>query len=222
MTEWISPTAFLDADGVGDWRVLNDGAVAYFATGSFAAGARLALAIGDLDGLGPRQPDVDVRHDGVTVRLVTVADDRFGVSERDVELARQISGIARELGATPDPSAVQAVQVAIDAMSIPEAMAFWRAVLGYEYRDNEREDLTDLNGRGPFFWFQQMDEPRPQRKRIHIDVWVPPEVAEGRVAAAIAAGGSLVSDAFAPAWWTLADPEGNEVDVVAWHEVREG
>lgn len=222
MIEWISPTKFLEADGVEDWRVLNDGVCAYFGTGSFAAGARLALAIGDLDGLGPRQPDVDVRHDGVTVRLVTIADDRFGLSERDVELARQISGVARELGATPDPSAVQAVQVAIDAMSHPEVMAFWRAVLGYEYRDAEREDLMDLRGRGPFFWFQQMDEPRPQRNRVHIDVWVPPEVAEARVAAALAAGGRLVSDKFAPAWWTLADPEGNEVDVAAWHEVREG
>lgn len=148
MIEWISPTKFLEADGVEDWRVLNDGVCAYFGTGSFAAGARLALAIGDLDGLGPRQPDVDVRHDGVTVRLVTIADDRFGLSERDVELARQISGVARELGATPDPSAVQAVQVAIDAMSHPEVMAFWRAVLGYEYRDAEREDLMDLRGRG--------------------------------------------------------------------------
>ena len=107
-------------------------------------------------------------------------------------------------------------------MSHPEVMAFWRAVLGYEYRDNEREDLMDLHGRGPFFWFQQMDEPRPQRNRIHIDVWVPPEVAEARVAAALAAGGRLVSDRFAPAWWTLADPEGNEVDVAARHEVREG
>jgi 4a-hydroxytetrahydrobiopterin dehydratase len=87
MTEWISPTRFLEADGVEDWRVLYDGVSAYFATGSFAAGARLALAIGDLDGLGPRQPDVDVRHDGVTVRLVTIGDDQFGLSERDVELA---------------------------------------------------------------------------------------------------------------------------------------
>jgi 4a-hydroxytetrahydrobiopterin dehydratase len=222
MIDRISPTKFLEADGVEDWRVLNDGACAYFGTGSFAAGARLALAIGDLDGLGPRHPDVDVRHDGVTVRLVTIADDQFGLSERDVELARQISRVARELGATPDPSAVQAVQVAIDAMSHPEVMAFWRVVLGYEYRDNEREDLMDPRGRGPFFWFQQMDEPRPQRNRIHIDVWVPPEVAEARVAAAIAVRGCLVSDEFAPAWWTLADPEGNEVDVAAWHEVRGG
>ena len=58
-----------------------------------------------------------------------------------------------------------------------------------------------------------MDAPRPQRNRIHLDVWVPPEQTEARVAAAIAAGGHLVSDAAAPAWWILADVEGNEACV---------
>jgi len=31
--------------------------------------------------------------------------------------------------------------------------------------------------------------------------------------AGIAAGGHLVSDAYAPEWWALADTEGNEADV---------
>jgi 4a-hydroxytetrahydrobiopterin dehydratase len=42
---------------------------------------------------------------------------------------------------------------------------------------------------------------------------VPYEQAEARVAAALAAGGRLVRDEFAPAWWTLADVAGNEVDI---------
>jgi 4a-hydroxytetrahydrobiopterin dehydratase len=58
-----------------------------------------------------------------------------------------------------------------------------------------------------------MDAPRPQRNRIHVDLWVPHDQAEARVAAAIAARGQLVSDAHAPEWWTLADAEGNEVDI---------
>ena len=45
---------------------------------------------------------------------------------------------------------------------------------------------------------------------------VPHDQAEARVAAAIAAGGHLVTDEWAPAWWTLADAEGNEVDVATW------
>jgi len=33
---------------------------------------------------------------------------------------------------------------------------------------------------------------------------------------ALSAGGRLVTDEHAPAWWTLADAEGNEVDVATW------
>ncbi len=44
-------------------------------------------------------------------------------------------------------------------------------------------------------------------------IWVPYEQAEARVAAALAAGGRLVRDEFAPAWWTLADAAGNEADI---------
>ena len=51
---------------------------------------------------------------------------------------------------------------------------------------------------------------------VHLDVWVPHDQAEARVAAAIAAGGHLVTDQWAPSWWVLADPEGNEACVATW------
>ena len=213
MTERISPRQFHEAVGVEDWRVVGEGACAHFRTGSFAAGARLVHVISELAGLEDHQPDVDVRYGGVTVRLITITHDYYGLSERDVELARQISAVARELGVLADPSAVQTVQVTIDALVGPEVMPFWRAVLGYRDRGDSPEDLIDPHGRGPSFWFQQMDAPRPQRNRIHIDVWVPYEQAEARIAAAIASGGRLVTDEHAPAWWVLADAESNEACV---------
>ena len=109
---------------------------------------------------------------------------------------------------------MQEVQLAIAAKSDAIAEGFWRAVLGYQNReDSPDEDLIDPRGRGAPFWFQRMGAPRPQRNRIHIDVWVPYDQGEARVAAAIAAGGHLVSDEHAPQWWTLADAEGNEADV---------
>jgi 4a-hydroxytetrahydrobiopterin dehydratase len=61
-----------------------------------------------------------------------------------------------------------------------------------------------------------MDTPRPQRNRIHVDVSLPPDEAEARIAAAVAAGGRVLDDSHAPPWWTLADPEGNEADVATW------
>ncbi len=211
MSERISPKRFHEVD----WRVVRDDASAHFRTGSFAAGVALVDAIGKLADVADHHPDVDLRPDGVTVRLRTITPDHFStLSEHDVELARQISAAARELGVAVDPTALQNVQVAIDALVIPDVLAFWRAVLGYEQIGDA--DLIDARFQGPPFWFQQMDAARPQRNRIHIDVYVPVDQAEARVAAALAAGGHLVSDENAPEWWTLADAEGNEVDVAPW------
>jgi len=215
MTETITPQQFHEAAGIEDWRVLTNVAFGHFRTGSFAEGVALVDAIGRVADAANHDPHVDLRPDGVTVRLTTTTPDHFfWLSERDVEVARQISAAARELDVTADPPAVQLVQVTIDALVSPEVMPFWRAVLGY--RQVGDEDLLDPRSQGPPFWFQPMKEPRPQRNRIHIDVFAPHDQAEARVAAAIAAGGHLVSDEHAPAWWTLVDAEGNEVDVATW------
>src|SRR3990172_9279416 len=71
MTELITPRQFHEADGVEDWRVLFGGACAHFRTGSFAAGVALMDAIGRLADAANHHPDVDLRSDGVVVRLTT-------------------------------------------------------------------------------------------------------------------------------------------------------
>ena len=214
MTEAMTARAFHATEGVEDWRVVGDGACSYFRTGSFTAGVRLVQAIGELPGVDDHSPDIDLRPDGVTVRLLTKGDGYYGMSLADVDLARQISALARDLGVPADPSAVQSVLVIPGAPDIAAVMPFWRAVLGYEPRaDSPEEDLVDPRNRWPGFWFEAMDEPRQGGGAIHIAVWVPYEQAEARVAAALAAGGHLVRDSMAPAWWTLADAAGNEVDV---------
>jgi 4a-hydroxytetrahydrobiopterin dehydratase len=214
MTERISPRQFHQSDGVEDWRVLFDGAKTYFATGSFAKGIELVDIIGQLAETANHHPDIDLRYTGVTVALFT--HDVGDISDRDVRLAQQISIAARELGIAADPSRVQTLQISIDALVIPEVLPFWGAVLGYDRFGDE--DVVDPLSRGPWVTFQQMDKPRPQRNRIHIDVSVPRDQAEARIAAALAAGGHIVTDAFAPHWWTLADAEGNEVDIAPWRE----
>jgi 4a-hydroxytetrahydrobiopterin dehydratase len=215
MTDQITPKQFHEAQGVEDWRVVGDGACAYFRTGSLAVGARFVQAISELPGVEDHGADVDVRGAGVTVRLITYTDDYYGMSRRDIELARQISAVARKLGLSADPSAVQSVLVIPGAGAPAAVMPFWRAVLGYEHRrDNPSEDLVDPHGRGPAFWFERMDEPRPAGGgAIHIAIWVPYEQAEARISAALAADGRMVRDAFAPSWWTLADTAGNEADI---------
>lgn len=212
MTERITAQQFHEADGVDDWRVLAHGACAHFRTGSFATGITLVNAIGELAVTVDLQPHIDLREGGVTVRLITYESPPL--TRRDIELARQISAAARDLEVPADPAVLQDVDFTIDALVGPDVMPFWRAVLGY--RQFGDEDLFDPHMRWPSIWFQEMDAPRPQRNRIHVDVWVPHDQAEVRIAAAIAAGGRLVSDQNAPAGWTLADAEGNEVDVATW------
>ncbi len=214
MTERITPRQFHAAAGVEDWRVLVSTACAHFRTRSFADGVALVDAIGLLAEDENHHPDIDLRYRGVTVHLRTHEVD--GLSERDITLARQISAAARELGIAADPATVQSVGVTIEALDAPAVMPFWQALLGY--RQEGEQGLVDPRRRGPGIWFQQADAPRPQRNRVCLDVAVPPDQAEARIAAAIAAGGRLVTDSFAPAWWVLADAEGNEARVVTWEE----
>jgi 4a-hydroxytetrahydrobiopterin dehydratase len=214
MTDWIRPEQFHATEGVEDWRMLAEGACTTFRVGSFAEAARLVGAIGALAGFEDHQPDVDIRAGAVTVRLITTTDEIFAVTERDVELARGISAAAQDLGIAADPTATQTVMAIVETIVPAEVMPFWRAVLGYEPRpDSPDEDLVDPRGRGPAFWFETVGAYRPKGNGIHIAVWVPHDQAEARVEAALAAGGHMVRDEFAPAWWTLADDLGNEADV---------
>ena len=78
MTERITARQFHFSSGVGDWRVADGGACAYFRTGSFATGVRFVQAVSELPNLDDQAPDVDLRPDGVFVRLFTTAPLRRG------------------------------------------------------------------------------------------------------------------------------------------------
>ncbi|HEY6958732.1 MAG TPA: VOC family protein [Candidatus Limnocylindria bacterium] len=216
MLERITPKQFLESDGVADWRIVgSDGACAFFPTASFAESVRFVRGIGDLAGVEDHRPRVDIRRDGVTVSLISIDPGYMGMSRQDADLARQISVVARQLGLSAIPTAVQSLLVVPGATDIKTIMPFWRAALGYEPRiDSPDEDLVDPHDRLAAFWFEQMKEPRGDGGgAIHLAVWVAYEEAEARVAAALAAGGHMVRDEFAPRWWTLADAMGNEVDI---------
>ena len=176
--------------------------------------ASLAVSTVGADGQG--HLTVDIRSDRAVLRLQSA--DVPGVTGRDVRLAHDVSGALAARGWRARPGAVQALEIAIDALDIPLVRPFWRAITGYadEPGSELNAALVDPTGRGPEIWFQQMDAPRPQRNRIHIDVDVPHEAAGARIDAAIAAGGRLLSDDAAPAFWVLADPEGNEACICTW------
>jgi len=215
MSEQITPSQFEESAGAEDWRVLSDGANAFYRTDSMASAARFVHAISEIADIENHLPDIDLRPGGVTVRLITFTSDFGGLTTRDLDIARQISAAAKTLGLEADPSAVQSLIIIPGWTAPAEVMPFWRAMLGYVPRiDSPNEDLVDPHNRGTGFWFERMDEPRPDGGgAIHVGIFVPYEQAEARVAAALAAGGRMVRDQFAPQWWTLADAAGNEADI---------
>jgi 4a-hydroxytetrahydrobiopterin dehydratase len=212
MTERITPKQFHDSEGVDDWRVLWSVAFALYRTGDFATGLALVERIGRLADAAGHYPALNLRTGVLEVRLVTTAT--WSLTETDLNLARQISAAAKELGISADPDHTRTWEFAIDAVDVDKVRAFWCAVLGYEMAGDT--DIADPDGLYPPVYVQEMDAMRSGRNRIHIDVGVPHDQAERRVAAAIAAGGTVVNDRHAPMWWTLADPEGNEVDLATW------
>ncbi len=169
---------------------------------------------------------VDLRPGRVELSLQTAAV--AGLTEADIALSRRITDAVSALGLATtgvmtrgDRRSTQMLEIAIDAMDIPAIRPFWKAVLAYADepgRDGPEDAIVDPAWQGPAIWFQQMDEPRRQRNRIHFDITVPHDEAEARIQAALAAGGALVSDEAARAFWILADAEGNEICVCTWQD----
>ena len=207
--------------GLGDWRYLLGAIEATFVAGSFSDAAAFVGQVATVADANDHHPDVTLRHPGV-VRVKLTTHSHSGLTTLDTELAATISGLAATAGLESQPTKAERIEVAIDAIDINAVLPFWAAVLGYNHGpanpDGLIYDLFDPDGIGPSIWFQQMNEQRTDRNRIHFDVSVAHDDAEARVAAAIAAGGRLVSDARAKAFWVLADVEGNEACICTWQD----
>lgn len=209
----IPADGLTDEPATADWRVLF-GAMAFYPVTSAARAAELATAVAALADEAGLPLLIDLRPEGVTIDSGKDLweDGRFG------DLAGRVQGAARGMDLTADPSPLRFVQFVIDAVDVQSVRGFWRAVLGYEF--DPRPGVTDIfdpRRLGPPVVFQQMSaheqDRREQRNRIHVDVFVPDDRARAYLDAALAAGGAIVYDEHAPHWWTLADPEGNEVDI---------
>jgi len=200
-------------DGAEDWRVAFSAQVCY-PVDSFASGATLVAECARLADASGLALLIDLRHGSVTIDS---GKDRWEAPGFD-DLARAIQQSARGLGLAADVERVKFVQAMIDAADIDVIRPFWKAVLGYV--EDSREgvmDLFDPRDLGPVVGFIHADVSETarlaQRNRIHIDVFGADDEAQARIQAGIAAGGRIVYDGAAPEWWTLADPEGNEVDI---------
>ena len=227
MTDTLTRTAASAAVEGTAWRYLLGTLVTSVRVESQAQALQVAQAVvaacdQDADG----HVRLDLRSDRVELSLQTAAP--ADLTAVDVDLSRRISDAVAALGLTiagvvtdNRGRSVQMLEIAIDAMDIPAVRGFWKAVMGYADepgRDGPTDALIDPALQGPAIWFQQMDRPRTQRNRIHLDLTVPHEEADARVQAGLAAGGVLVSDAAARSFWILADIEGNEICICTWQD----
>ncbi|MEN9953997.1 MAG: hypothetical protein RL028_599 [Actinomycetota bacterium] len=202
---------FLAADGLEDWVVLHGGPTAVFQTETLADSAALAQAVSQLPGLDGTPAHMSIVTKSLTVRLTR---EVWNTEVEHIELAREISQIAKSHGAAADPGLVQEVQFAIAAKPDAIDVGFWRAVLGYQPMLDDAG--IDPLGIGSNVWMQDLNVDKPLRHAMHIDVSVSKEHAQRRVDEAVAAGGVIVDSSEAPSWWVLADRSGNKVCVVAW------
>lgn len=200
---------FLAADGVDDWVVLHGGATAVFKVGSIGEAARLATAIAEINGFEGSGALLTIVDASLTVRLTR---DLWQLESRHIDLARAVSKVASAHGAVAHRASVQEVQLAIAAKPDATDVGFWRAVLGYAPMGDDAGG--DPLGHGSTVWLQGLDEAKPLRHAMHVDVSVARDQVEGRVAAALAAGGRVVVEG--DEHWTLADRAGNKVDITAW------
>lgn len=208
-----------DGAGTADWQTVF-GAVACYRTTSPGQQHALATAAAALADDAGFPLLVDLRP-GLVV-LDTGKDrweaDAHGLALDFTDLAARLQAAARDLGASADPTLPRLVQVFLDAADVAEVRAFWQAALGYEPDPRTGlDDLVDPRGLGPVLAFQELDradaERRRQRNRTYLELAVPADLAEARVAASVAAGGRVLDPS--PGRVRVADPEGNELVVVA-------
>jgi len=205
----------IEDEGLTDWRVLFFMLHARFRTGDFDTGLKFLKKIGKAADKADHHPDVDLSYPQVDIRLQS--HDVGGLTSRDVDLAREISGIAADLEIESAPEELSVVEIGLDTPAYDDVKEFWAAALGYEASKTYPEELTDPNGTRPTLWFQESDSAKGEvQQRFHLDIRVPPEVAESRVKAVLEAGGTLVTDEYAPTFWVLADKHGNKACITTW------
>jgi 4a-hydroxytetrahydrobiopterin dehydratase len=208
---------------LADWRKLAQGLHARYSIDDFGAAARFVTAVGEAgDALG-HHPSVSIGKGYVDVKLVSddaIYRDGEGtehvvewVTQQDVDLARRITEIAADHGVRADPASVSDIELGLDTARSSTIAPVWAALLTgsaeSQGRGTPSDEIRDATRRVPNLWFGDSDEQQTTGQRFHVEVYVAPEAAAQRIAAVLAAGGTVVDDSDAPALTVVADQDGN-------------
>jgi 4a-hydroxytetrahydrobiopterin dehydratase len=218
---------------LSDWRKLAQGLHARYAVDDFGTAARFVAAVGQAGDVLGHHPRVSIGPGYVDLKLSSddaVYRDGEGtehvvewVTQQDVDLARRITEIAADHELDADPTSVSVIELGLDTARSATIAPVWAALLTgsaeAQGHGSPSDEIRDATGRVPNLWFGDADERETPRQRFHLEVYVAPEVAAQRIAAALAAGGTVVDDSDAPSLTVIADQDGNEgvvcVDVSA-------
>jgi 4a-hydroxytetrahydrobiopterin dehydratase len=206
-----------------DWRKLAQGLHARYVVADFGTGARFVTAVGEAgDALG-HHPRVTIGEGYVDLKLVSAdaiyRDDAGAehvvewVTQQDIDLARRITEIAADHRLDADPASVSVLELGLDTGRSADIAPVWAALLTGDPQSqghgSPSDEIRDPKGQVPNLWFGDAEPEDTSRQRFHVEVYVAPEVAERRIAAAVAAGGTVVDASDAPSLTVIADPDGN-------------
>ena len=214
-----------------EWRKLAQGLHARYLA-DFCAAARFVTAVGEAGDEIGHHPKVSIGTGYVDLKLSS--DDAIyreddgtehvveWVTQQDVDLARRVTQIAADHGLPADPASVSVVELGLDTSDSAVIAPVWAALMTGDAdargRGTPSDEIRDAGGRVPNLWFGD-GQNDITAQRFHLEVYVPLEVREQRIAAAIAAGGTVVDESESPGLTVIADQDGNRgvlcVDVSA-------
>lgn len=209
--ERLSTQQILDAQ-LDDWRQLAQALHARFRIADFTAGAAFVAAVAQAAEAAQHHPDISMSYGFVDLSLCS-HDHGRSVTSKDIDMARTISAIARDHALDSVPSAVTQIEIALDTANEDGVAPFWAVLLTGSPDAKDGDTIFDPGGQVPNLWFQRTDDHPTPRQRWHFDLWLAPEIADERIAAALKAGGTIVDEGHAPAFTILADSDGNKVCV---------
>lgn len=202
--------------GLAGWVNLLGGLQTRITTSDFATGLALVDAIGAAAEQMDHHPNLDLRYGHLGVRLTS--HDTGGITGRDIRLARRISALVAEADLELDATHLSRVELGLDTPAVATILPFWAAVQAVAPPpEPDADELPNPSGSSPTLWFQASGSEEP-RQRWHPDIWVDPADVQPRIDAALATGGTLVSEEEAPSFWVLADPDGNRVCLCTWQD----
>ncbi len=209
--ERLTNQQILDA-GLADWRKLSQPLYARYLIPNLAEAADFVAAIATIVDADGEHLDMRLSQGLVDLSLCTRENGLF-ITQKDIDLAREISAVAHQSGLVADPRAVTQLEIGLDTAHEDKIGAFWSVLLTGSTKNKISDSIFDPTNRFSAIWFQGTTDHDTPRQRWHLDVWLAPEVADDRIVAAVSAGGSVVDTSEAPSFTVLADPDGNRVCV---------